>query len=97
MALRHDLALDDDGLHSHVFVSNVLNGTVSRLDVAVESGDLKLLKKTTIASGYKHVPNLHPVMQSVLHDHLQIAIQALDNQVFPDSGPLPYIAGPLRA
>jgi DNA-binding beta-propeller fold protein YncE len=52
-----DLALDDDGLHSHVFVSNVLNGTVSRLDVAVESGGLKLLKRTTIAIGYMHVPN----------------------------------------
>jgi DNA-binding beta-propeller fold protein YncE len=54
-----DLALDDDGARAHVFVSNVLNGTVSRLDVAVESGSLKLLKKpTTIAIGYKHEPNV---------------------------------------
>jgi DNA-binding beta-propeller fold protein YncE len=54
-----DLALDDDGARAHVFVSNVLNGTVSRLDVAVESGSLKLLKKSTItiAMGYKHEPN----------------------------------------
>jgi DNA-binding beta-propeller fold protein YncE len=53
-----DLALDDDGLRVHVFVSNVLNGTVSRLDVAVESGGLKLKKKTTIAIGYTHIPNM---------------------------------------
>jgi DNA-binding beta-propeller fold protein YncE len=52
-----DLAIDDDGLSAHVFVSNVLNGTVARLDVAVESGGLKLLKKTTIAIGYAHIPN----------------------------------------
>jgi len=52
-----DLAIADYGSSAHVFVANVLNGTVSRLDVAVESGDLKLLKKTTIAIGYKHVPN----------------------------------------
>jgi DNA-binding beta-propeller fold protein YncE len=57
-----DLALDDDGPLAHVFVSNVLNGTVSRLDVAVESGSLKLLKKSTIAVGYKHEPNLGAVV-----------------------------------
>jgi len=53
-----DLAIDDDGQSAHVFVSNVLNGTVSRLDVAVESGALKLLKKTKIAGGYTHVPDV---------------------------------------
>jgi hypothetical protein len=52
-----DLAIDDDGAFAHVFVSNVLNGTVARLDLAVEAGGLKLLKKTTIAVGYMHVPN----------------------------------------
>jgi DNA-binding beta-propeller fold protein YncE len=49
-----DLALDDDGAQAHIFVSNVLNGTVSRLDVAVVSGSLALVKKTTIAMGYMH-------------------------------------------
>ena len=49
-----DLALDDDGAQAHIFVSNVLNGTVSRLDVTVASGKLALLKKTTIAMGYTH-------------------------------------------
>jgi DNA-binding beta-propeller fold protein YncE len=53
-----DLALDDDGPRSHIFVSNVGNGTVTRLDVAVSSGGLTLLKKTAIAHGYTHVPNM---------------------------------------
>ncbi len=52
-----DLAIDDQGTQAHVFVSNVLNGTVARLDVAVASNGVTLLKKTTIAAGYTHVPN----------------------------------------
>ena len=52
-----DLALDDDGPNAHIFVSNVLNGTVSRLDVTVSSTGVKVSKKTTIAHGYMHVPN----------------------------------------
>src|ERR1700730_1277777 len=52
-----DLAVDDHGEHAHIFVSNVLNGTVSRLDVTVGAKGLTLLKKTAIAAGYTHVPN----------------------------------------
>jgi DNA-binding beta-propeller fold protein YncE len=52
-----DLALDDQRTRAHVFVSNVLSGTVSRLDVAVVSGNLSLLKITTIAMGYTHRPD----------------------------------------
>lgn len=49
-----DLALDDDGSHAHIFVSNVLTGTVSRLDVAVAGGTLALQHKSIIAVGYAH-------------------------------------------
>lgn len=52
-----DLAIDDDGASAHIFVSNVLNGTVSRLDVAVGNAGVSVLKKTRIASGYTHLPN----------------------------------------
>jgi DNA-binding beta-propeller fold protein YncE len=52
-----DLAIDDQGERAHIFVSNVLNGTVSRLDVEVGPKGLTLLKKTSIAAGYPHVPN----------------------------------------
>lgn len=52
-----DLALDDDGARAHVFVSNVGNGTVTRLDVAVGATGLTVLKKVTLAHGFTHVPN----------------------------------------
>jgi DNA-binding beta-propeller fold protein YncE len=45
-----------------VFVSNVLNGTVSRLDISVTSDAVTLHKKTTIATGYMHVPNAAAVV-----------------------------------
>jgi DNA-binding beta-propeller fold protein YncE len=35
----------------------VLNGTVARLDLSVQSSGVTLLKKTLIATGYTHVPN----------------------------------------
>jgi hypothetical protein len=52
-----DLAVDDRGADATIFVSNVLNGTVARLDVAVGAKNLTLLHKTLIATGYTHVPN----------------------------------------
>lgn len=52
-----DLALDDDGALSHIFVSNVLNGTVTRLDVAISYKGVTLLKKTALATGYSHRPD----------------------------------------
>src|SRR5271156_2383000 len=52
-----DLAVDDRGAYATIFVSNVLNGTVARLDVAVGAKNLTLLHKTLIATGYTHVPN----------------------------------------
>ena len=52
-----DLALDDDGARAHLFVSSVINGTVSRLDLAVSTTAVTVLKATTIAIGYTSVPN----------------------------------------
>lgn len=52
-----DLAVDDRGNHALIFVSNVLNGTVSRFDVAVGAKGLTLQSKTIVASGYPHIPN----------------------------------------
>jgi len=47
-----DMALVDRGDRAIAFVTNALNGTVSRLDFSVSSSGLKLLSATTIASGY---------------------------------------------
>jgi hypothetical protein len=52
-----DLAVDDEGTTAHLFVSNVLNGTVVRLDVAVRANGLTSLHKTVIGNGYTHAPN----------------------------------------
>jgi DNA-binding beta-propeller fold protein YncE len=49
-----DLAVDDDGAQSHVFVSNVLSGTVTRLDVQTSGGHFHVQQMTQIASGYAH-------------------------------------------
>jgi hypothetical protein len=57
-----DLAIDDHGSQAFIFVSNVLNGTVSRLDVGVTPSGLTLREKIKIASGYTHVPNAAAVV-----------------------------------
>ncbi len=57
-----DLTIDDHGSQAFIFVSNVLNGTVSRLDVAVTPSGLTLREIITIAGGYTHVPNAAAVV-----------------------------------
>jgi hypothetical protein len=52
-----DLTIVDEGSLAFVFVSNVLNGTVTRLDLAVTPSFVKVLTSTTIASGFTHLPN----------------------------------------
>jgi hypothetical protein len=52
-----DLTIIDGGDTAQVFVSNVLNGTVSRLDLTVGATTVTVKGATRIASGYTHVPN----------------------------------------
>ena len=52
-----DLAINDNGTQAQVFVSNVLSGTVSRLDLAVGPSNVTVLHMTQIAIGYAHQPN----------------------------------------
>jgi hypothetical protein len=54
-----DLTIAQNGSTADVFVSNVLNGTVSRLILSVpSSGDnINLLSETLIATGYGTAPN----------------------------------------
>jgi hypothetical protein len=49
-----DMALVDQGDRAIAFVTNALNGTVSRLDFKVNSSGLTMLSAKTIASGYVH-------------------------------------------
>ena len=50
-----DLTIHDQGEKAQVFVSSVLNGTVTRLDLEIsEHGSVKVKSATRIASGYLH-------------------------------------------
>jgi len=57
-----DLTIEDHGTWAQVFVSSVLNGTVSRFDIAVTAKDVTIQKKTQVAGGYTHVPNAAAVV-----------------------------------
>ena len=49
-----DMALVDSGDKATAYISNGLNGTVTRLNFAVSFSGLKLLSFDTVASGYTH-------------------------------------------
>jgi hypothetical protein len=57
-----DLTINDNGYQAQVFVSNVKSGTVSRLDLAVGSSDVTILRETRIAMGYTVQPNTAAVI-----------------------------------
>src|ERR1700676_3994659 len=57
-----DLTVADHGTWAQIFVSSVLNGVVSRFNVAVTATGLVLQKKTQVAAGYTHVPNAAAVV-----------------------------------
>ena len=50
------LTVNDDGARAQIFVSNILSGTVTRLDMTVPAtgNAIKILSATQIASGYSH-------------------------------------------
>jgi hypothetical protein len=52
-----DFTVRDDGNLVQVFVSNVLTGTVSRLDLLLDGGSVLLKSAAVIASGYLHRPD----------------------------------------
>jgi DNA-binding beta-propeller fold protein YncE len=95
-----DLTVVDEGLFAQIFVSNVLSGTVTRLDVSMGfnggfRGDtLTVNSKTQIASGYLHAPNMAAVVVGPtglafdpLRNLLYVASTG-DNQIFAVPNPL---------
>jgi hypothetical protein len=52
-----DLTINDQGNTAQVFVSNVLNGTVTRLDVSTVGGNFHVFGINQIAHGYSFAPN----------------------------------------
>jgi len=49
-----DLTINDKGDRAQIFVSNVLSGTVSRLDVSVGAANVTVLNKSEVAMRYAH-------------------------------------------
>lgn len=49
-----DLTINDEGATAQLFVSNVLKGTVVRLDLSVGDTDVVIRTKNEIAQGYAH-------------------------------------------
>jgi hypothetical protein len=83
-----DLTVNDQGSQAQVFVSNVLSGTVTRLNLSVSSTQVALVSKTQIGSGYAHQPNSAAVVVGPTglaydpnRDTLYVASTA-DNKIF---------------
>jgi hypothetical protein len=83
-----DLTIDDDPVHPTIYVSNVLNGTVVRLNLTLSDKAVTLNSRTTIAAGYMFVPNAAALVlgpTGLAHDRtsdiLYVASTA-DNAIF---------------
>jgi hypothetical protein len=57
-----DLSVNDKGSQAQIFVSNVLSGAVTRLDVSVSTTQVTVTDKFQIASGYGRAPNASAVV-----------------------------------
>jgi hypothetical protein len=52
-----DLTISDHGNHAEVYVSNVLNGTVTRLEMRIRNNQVAITSAVQIASGYVARPD----------------------------------------
>jgi sugar lactone lactonase YvrE len=82
------LAVNDQGQTAQLFVSNVLNGTVIRINMSFQGGQPTVVSTTVIANGYAHrfdpaalVVGPSGLAYSVQTDTLYVA-SSNDNQVF---------------
>jgi hypothetical protein len=57
-----DLTINDEVSQAQVYVSNVLSGTVTRIDLSVSTSQVTVVSKTLIGSGYAHQPNAAAVV-----------------------------------
>lgn len=83
-----DLTVNDQGSQAQIFVSNVLSGTVTRVNVSVSSTKVTVTSMTRIGSGYTHEPNAAAVVVGPTglaydrsRDTLYVASTA-DNKIF---------------
>jgi hypothetical protein len=83
-----DLTINDKGATAQVFVSNVLSGTVTRLNLSIGATGVTLVSKTQIGAGFGHqlIPAIVAVGPTGLaydpfRDALYVASTA-DNEIF---------------
>jgi hypothetical protein len=83
-----DLTIDDHGSWARLFVSNMLNGTVTRLDLQIDAHGVTVQHKVSIANGYTQMPNAAALIlgptglaYDAKSDTLFVASTA-DNEVF---------------
>jgi hypothetical protein len=83
-----DLTINDQGSQAQIFVSNVLSGTVTRVNVSVSSTKVTVTSMMQIGSGYAHQPNPAAVVVGPTglaydrsRDTLYVASTA-DNKIF---------------
>jgi len=89
-----DLTINDQGSTAQVFVSNVLSGTVTRLNLSISNSGVTLVSKTQIGSGFGHqlIPAIVAVGPTGLaydpgRDLLYVASTA-DNEIFAIGDPV---------
>ncbi len=96
-----DLTIRDEGSTAQVFVSNVLSGTVTRLNLTIGSSTVTVVSEKQIGSGFGHEPNSAAVVvgptglaYDPFCDTLYVASTA-DNEIFaiPDAGDRTTSAG----
>jgi hypothetical protein len=97
-----DLTIQDGFYSARVFVSNVRSGTVTRLDLGVDSGGVAVRQATVIASGYSS----HPDPAALIVGPIGLAYDAnadvlyvtstADNEIFavPHAGTATHSNGP---
>jgi len=83
-----DLTIDDDNDHPTIYVSNVLNGTVVRLNLTLTNTAVTVNKTTEIAAGYTTQPSMAALVlgptglaHDIATDILYVASTA-DNAIF---------------
>jgi hypothetical protein len=82
-----DLTIFDQGNQAKVFVSNVLNGTVVRLDVAVSEDGVQIKGATQIASGYAFRGDPAALASSVRADWHTIRNETCSMSLLPSTMP----------
>ena len=84
-----DLTINDQGSLAQVYVSNVLSGTVTRINLKIPAGGIPFISsETQIASGFAHRPDPNALLvgptglaYDAVHDILYVASTA-DNAIF---------------